>query len=154
MAQTSDAIWSKLIDAAASRVNHRVLSTFVEAGNIAAAIMTDQGNIYTGVCIDAASALGMCAERNAVGSMITCGESRITHLVCIRGKGFVYPPCGACRDLLMQMDPDAGEIKVLIDRKTRRWVRLKTLLPTWWESGIHGLVEHWNWQDEADEEDG
>ena len=28
--------------------------------------MTKSGNIYTGVCIDTASTLGICAERNAI----------------------------------------------------------------------------------------
>ena len=151
MAQTSKHVWNRLLSAAFSRLNHRVLSTFVEAGNIAAAIMTDQGNIYTGVCIDAASALGMCAERNAVGNMITCGESQITHLVCVRGKGIVFPPCGACRDFLMQLGPDAGEIEVLLDSDGLRSVKLKELLPNWWGGQIHELVEHWNWQDQEDD---
>ncbi|MBO7300324.1 MAG: hypothetical protein J6U53_02825, partial [Tidjanibacter sp.] len=62
MAQTDEKIWNQLFQAARSRLNHRVLSTFVEAGNVAAAIMTEQGNVYTGVCIDASSGLGTCAE--------------------------------------------------------------------------------------------
>lgn len=36
--------------------------------------------IYTGVCIDTACTLGMCAERNAIANMITNGESKIVKL--------------------------------------------------------------------------
>lgn len=34
-----------------------------EGGQVAAAILTKKGNIYTGVCLDTASTLGICAER-------------------------------------------------------------------------------------------
>lgn len=36
--------------------------------------------IYTGVCIDTACTLGMCAERNAIANMITNGEGKIVKL--------------------------------------------------------------------------
>ena len=58
---------------AKEKLNPRTISPFIEAGGVAAAILTDQGNIYTGVCIDTASTLGMCAERNAIANMITNG---------------------------------------------------------------------------------
>lgn len=64
------------------------------ADGVAAAILTDKGNIYTGVCIDTSCTLGMCAERNAIANMITNGESKIVKLVCIMGDGSVgalYP---------------------------------------------------------------
>lgn len=49
----------------------RVISPFIEAGGVAAALLTKKGSIYVGVCIDTASTLGMCAERNAIANMIT-----------------------------------------------------------------------------------
>ena len=70
-------IWDELYERAKEKLNPRTISPFIEAGGVAAAILTDQGNIYTGVCIDTASTLGMCAERNAIANMITNGESRI-----------------------------------------------------------------------------
>ena len=74
-------VWHELYDAAREKLNPRVLSPFVDAGGVAAAILTDKGNVYTGVCIDTCSGLGMCAERNAIANMITNGESRIVKLV-------------------------------------------------------------------------
>lgn len=47
-------------------MNPRIISPFIEAGDVAAAILTKQGNIYVGVCIDTACTLGMCAERNGL----------------------------------------------------------------------------------------
>ena len=67
-------MWNKLYDAAVKVQNNRIISPFIEAGGVAAAILTKQGNIYVGVCIDTASTLGMCAERNAIANMITNGE--------------------------------------------------------------------------------
>ena len=45
--------------------------------DVGSALVTDKGNVYLGACIDTKSGLGFCAEQNAVGSMITAGESRI-----------------------------------------------------------------------------
>ena len=125
-------MWKKLYDAARKVQNGREISPFVEAGGVAAAILTKQGNIYVGVCIDTASSLGMCAERNAIANMITNGESRIDKVVAIMPDGRVGPPCGVCREFMMQLDRDSGEIEVLLDLDTFRAVRLKELVPDWW----------------------
>ena len=63
---------------------------------MAAAILTAAGNVYTGVCIDTACTLGMCAERSAIANMITNGESRIVRLVCVMGDGGAWE-CPAAR---------------------------------------------------------
>ena len=64
-------MWEKLYNAALKVQNGRQISPFIDAGGVAAAILTDKGNVYVGVCIDTASTLGMCAERNAIANMIT-----------------------------------------------------------------------------------
>lgn len=56
-------IWDKLYNEALKVQNRRTISPFIDAGGVAAAILTKKGNIYVGVCIDTASTLGMCAER-------------------------------------------------------------------------------------------
>lgn len=78
--------WSVLIERARAVLHPREISPFVEAGGVAAAILTEAGNVYVGVCIDTACSLGMCAERNAAANMITNGEHRIKKLVCIMGR--------------------------------------------------------------------
>ena len=72
-----DAIWKEMYDAAKAVQNGRVISQYVEAGGVAAAILSGSGKIYTGVCVDTACTLGICAERNAVFHMLTCGEQKI-----------------------------------------------------------------------------
>ena len=93
-------IWEKLYNEALQVQNARVISPFIEAGGVAAALLTKAGNIYVGVCIDTASTLGMCAERNAIANMITNGEHEIDKLVAIVEDGSVGSPCGACRESL------------------------------------------------------
>ena len=128
-------VWKTLCEAAEAKRNPRVLSPFVDAGGVAAAILTEAGNIYTGVCIDTCCSLGMCAERNAIANMITNGESRIVKLVCLMGDGRVGSPCGACRELLMQLDPDSPKMEILTDRETEETVTLGDLCPDWWGKG-------------------
>lgn len=130
--------WKELYDRAGEKLNPRAISPFIEAGGVAAAILTAGGNVYTGVCIDTACTLGMCAERNAIANMITNGESRIVRLVCVMGDGRVGSPCGACREYMMQLDRDSPDIEILVDEKTEKTVRLKELMPDWWGTGRFG----------------
>ena len=125
-------IWDLLISKAKEVQNHRILSPFIECGQVGAALMTKSGNIYTGVCIDTASTLGICAERNAIHTMITNGESKIDRIVCIDSKGNAGAPCGACRELIMQLDKDSKDIKFLMNTNTYEYVTMKELVPNWW----------------------
>lgn len=125
-------MWKKLYNAAVQVQNHRTISPFIDAGGVAAAILTKTGNIYVGVCIDTASTLGMCAERNAIANMITNGESQIDKVVAVMPNGKVGSPCGACREYMMQLDKDSGNIEILLDLETKKTIRLKELLPDWW----------------------
>ena len=125
-------MWQKLYNEAIKVQNGRVISPFIEAGGVAAAILTKKGNIYVGVCIDTASTLGMCAERNAIANMITNGESQIDKVVAVMPDGNVGSPCGACREYMMQLDKDSGDIEILLDLDTLKTVRLKELIPDWW----------------------
>ncbi len=54
-------IWDELYSAARKVQKGRTVSPFIEAGGVAAAVLTKAGNLYVGVCIDTAPALGMCA---------------------------------------------------------------------------------------------
>ena len=127
-------MWNKLYNEAIKVQNDRPISPFIEAGGVAAAILTKAGNIYVGVCIDTASGLGMCAERNAMANMITHGESKIDKVVAVMPDGRVGSPCGACREFMMQLDKDSGDIEILLDLETEKTIKLKDLVPDWWGS--------------------
>ncbi len=125
-------IWQELYNEALKVQNHKVVSPFIEVGGVSSAILTKAGNIYTGVCIDTACGLGMCAERNAIANMITNGESEIDKLLCIMSDGNLGYPCGACREMLMQLDENSGKIEILTDLETREYILLESLVPNWW----------------------
>ena len=44
--------WKELYEIAVQTLNPRRISDDVEAGGVAAALVTDNGSIYRGVCID------------------------------------------------------------------------------------------------------
>ncbi len=125
-------IWQELYNEALKVQNHKVVSPFIEVGGVSSTILTKAGNIYTGVCIDTACGLGMCAERNAIANMITNGESEIDKLLCIMSDGNLGYPCGACRELLMQLDKNSGKIEILTDLEARECILLESLVPNWW----------------------
>ncbi len=127
-------IWERLYREAIKVCRGRKVSPFVEAGEVAAALVTNSGNIFVGVCIDTACSLGMCAERNAIANMIACGETKIEKLIVVRSDGEVGMPCGACRELMMQLDENSGDVAIMTDLQKRSVVRLKELMPDWWGS--------------------
>ena len=131
-------MWQVLYQAAVKVQNGRTISPFIEAGGVAAAILTKKGNVYVGVCIDTASTLGMCAERNAIANMITNGENQIDKVVAVMPDGKVGPPCGACREYMMQLDKNSGNIEILLDLETEKTVKLKELIPNWWGTDRFG----------------
>ena len=128
----SENIWDILYDKAKSVQNPREISPLMTAGQVSAAILTKKGNIYTGVCIDTASTLGVCAERNAMMNMITNGETEIDKVVAILPDGSVGSPCGACREFMMQLSRDSKDIEILLDLETRKTITLGELMPDWW----------------------
>lgn len=126
-------IWSDLYKEAKRVLNPRKVSEWVEAGGVAAAIETSSGNIYTGVCVDGACTLGICAERNAIFNMITNGESEIRRVIAVNWGGKAMPPCGACRELMTQLMPERyREIEVMLDYEKNKVVTLGELTPQWW----------------------
>ncbi len=128
----NDSVWQHLYARAKAVLNPRTVSPFIEAAGVASAILTRAGRVYVGVCIDSACSLGMCAERSAIAQMITDGESRIDKLVAVMWDGSVVSPCGACRELLMQLDRGSPEIEVLVSLAPLQTVRLAEWVPDWW----------------------
>ena len=118
-----------LIAAARSVLNPRRLSPTVEAAGVGAALRTASGAIYLGVCIDAASGIGFCAEHAAIAAMITAGEQRIDTIVAVDWDGSVLPPCGRCREFVAQVDTANAGTRVILPHGVRV---LRDLLPDHW----------------------
>lgn len=126
-------IWNEMYEAAKGVLNARRINEYVSCGEVSAAVLSKSGRIYTGVCIDTCSGLGVCAERNAVFNMITNGEQEIDKVLCILPDGSTGAPCGACRELMVQlMAGSYREIEIMLDYSSGRIVKLGEITPEWW----------------------
>jgi RimJ/RimL family protein N-acetyltransferase/cytidine deaminase len=125
--------WDRLYAAAKAVQNGRKVSDYVEAGGVAAAVLSSSGKIYTGVCIDTCCTLGICAERNAIFNMLTNGEQEIQKVIAIMTNGKNGAPCGACRELMVQMMPEKyKDIEIMMDYEQEKVITLGELTPEWW----------------------
>ncbi len=94
-----------------------------------AAVMTDDGKVYTGCRVEnAAASLSMCACRNAIFHAVTQGHTEISAvLLYIPGK-VVKAPCGSCRQVIHEFGPTA-DVYCICDTPEVYHRRLKDLLP-------------------------
>ena len=129
-------IWKTLYERADSVRCERKLSELMEVGSVGAAILTDKGNIYTGICIDTACGMGMCAERNAIANMLTNGENKIVKVAAVMPDGSSGTPCGVCREFMMQLGKESKDIEILLSLEPLKTVKLGEQIPDWWGSKI------------------
>ena len=128
-----EAIWHELYCAAKAVQNGRRISDYVEAGGVAAAVQSASGRIYTGVCVDTCSTLGICAERNAIFNMLTNGEQEIRRVLAVMPDGRCGAPCGACRELMVQLMPDKYKaVEIMLDYEDEKVITLGEITPEWW----------------------
>ena len=65
--------------------------------------------------------------------MITNGEQEIKKVLAIMPNGKTGAPCGACRELMVQLMPDNyRDIEILIDFDAEKVISLGELTPEWW----------------------
>lgn len=99
------------------------------SGTVGAALRSSTGRIYTGVCIDLACGLGICAEHAAIADMLKHQETEVAEVVAVGANG-VIAPCGKCRELILQLSVDNVNASVALP--SGRYVRLGDLLPEHW----------------------
>jgi cytidine deaminase len=99
------------------------------AGAVAAALLTDAGNLYTGINLDLACGIGFCAEHSAIADMLKNRETWIRRIVAVDAQRIVAP-CGRCRELMVQVDRRNMECIVLLPAGVK--VTLRELLPNAW----------------------
>lgn len=73
--------------------------------SVAAAILTKNGNIYTGVNIENSSyGLTVCAERNAIAAAINNGDRDFLRMTIVTNSKMVKSPCGSCRQVIFEFN--------------------------------------------------
>ena len=74
---------------------------------VGAAVLAEDGNTFTGCNVENASyGLTVCAERNAISSLIASGNRFPVSIAIVAKEGTLCPPCGACRQVMMEFNPD------------------------------------------------
>ncbi len=120
----------ELIDRAAAIVKAHTIGTYL-VGDVGCALISEAGNIYTGVCIDVTCGIGFCAEHSAIAAMVTAGEYRIGKIVAVWkdkvGDTFVIPPCGRCREFMRQIQD--GELDTEVILASDKVEKLAALIP-------------------------
>lgn len=120
----------KLIQAARSHQGEFSLSEpWLTAGSVSSALVTESGNIYTGICLDMACGIGFCAEHSAVAAMLLNRETVIRKIVAVDSER-ILPPCGRCRELILQVDCRNRECLVMLPSGSV--IRLIELMPHPW----------------------
>lgn len=120
----------QLIEEARKYVGQFALSEAdLTAGSVSAALVTEAGNVYTGICLDLACGIGFCAEHSAIAAMLLNRETVIKKIVAV-SVGRILPPCGRCRELMLQVDRRNLDCEILLpEGKT---ATLRELLPHAW----------------------
>ena len=93
--------WEALREAAVEAMTHAYApySHFP----VGAAALVDDGRLVTGCNVEnAAYGVALCAECGLVSALHAGGGGRLTHFVCVNGRGEVIMPCGRCRQLLYE----------------------------------------------------
>lgn len=97
---------------------------------VGAAVLDRAGNVYAGTNVENASfGLTICAERAALFAAVADGalERGIVRVAVVTNRG--YPPCGACRQVILELAPDA-EVLIATPEKITGRLTASELLPT------------------------
>lgn len=131
-------IWQRLYEKAKEQYHPEDVSPFVYAHHVVCALEAENGEIYTGFCIESCSGvMDLCAERVAALNMYAAsGQTRVKRLIAFRDKASCGDgsgmPCGACREFFYQLNEKNEDMEFLVDYEKRETVTLKELMPRWW----------------------
>ncbi len=96
---------------------------------VGAALESDDGRIFAGCNVENASyPAGTCAERVALGAAVSAGARRFTRVVITSAALEPTPPCGICRQALVEFAPMLEVIAITPHGLIARW-SLADLLP-------------------------
>ena len=131
-------IWEKLCAAAQEQYHPGDVSPFIYAHHVVCALESENGEIYTGFCIESCSGvMDLCAERVAALNMyLQSGQTIAKRLIAFRDRppygGGSGMPCGACREFFLQLSDKNRDMQIMTDYDRRETVTLGELMPMWW----------------------
>jgi len=96
---------------------------------VGAAVLTDDGKVFTGCNIENASyGATICAERTALVKAISNGHRNFTALAVVGKKGSYTYPCGICRQFIIEF---GKHIKIIVAKVPENYkiFEIEELLP-------------------------
>ena len=97
--------------------------------HVAAAVLDRSGRVFTGVNVENASfGLTVCAERNAIAAAVAAGARELRAVVVISSAEQAITPCGACRQVLLELAKDA-EVRCYGGDGSAIALKVRELLP-------------------------
>lgn len=103
---------------------------------VGAALRGRRGGLFTGTNVENASyPLGQCAEASALGALVTAGETEVVAVAVVADSGSECPPCGGCRQRLLELADPATPVHLGRPGGSVRTVTLGELLPSPFGSG-------------------
>jgi cytidine deaminase len=97
---------------------------------VGAALQDNDGRVFVGCNVENASFGGtMCAERAAIAAALVAGSRSFDRLVVATEATEPTPPCGVCRQVLVEFAPAIEIISVTAAGHEARWT-LDALLPS------------------------
>jgi cytidine deaminase len=118
---------SRLLDAAraASANAYAPYSKF----KVGAAVLDSNGQIHSGCNVENASyGLTSCAERNAIATARAAGVREMNAILIYVQGDKLFEPCGACRQVMLELMSGSARVYSETDREQRRWT-VSDLLP-------------------------
>lgn len=89
--------------------------------HVGAAIRDERGHITTGCNVENASyGLSLCAERTGLFRLVAEGGGRPVEMAVVAAGDGVVTPCGACRQVIMELAPDATLWLCHVDGRSER----------------------------------
>jgi cytidine deaminase len=96
---------------------------------VGAALLGADGEIYAGCNVEnAAYPSGLCAERGAVAQAVARGTRVFRRLVLVSEAEDPAPPCGQCRQVLVEFAPTLEILSLTRAGASQRW-NMAELLP-------------------------
>lgn len=96
---------------------------------VGAALLASDGSVVDGCNVENASfPAGTCAERVAVGAAVARGLREYQALALATESDMPTPPCGICRQVLVEFAPNLSVLSVTRGGAEARWT-MSELLP-------------------------